>query len=76
MPVPDLDRIDPVPMRALAARQQKIDRRRDRAGTLDGFAIFERLDGFAIFERLAVVPAFRMRFQIEKLDDLRGRKHC
>jgi hypothetical protein len=67
MPVPDLDRIDPVPMRALAARQQKIDRRRDRAGTLDGFAIFERL---------AVVPAFRMRFQIEKLDDLRGRKHC
>ena len=29
--VPDLDRIDPMPVRALAAREQEIDRRRGRA---------------------------------------------
>ena len=66
MPVPDFDRIDPVPMRALAARQEKIDRGRD------GTSAVHR---FAISKSLAVVPAFRMWLEIQKPDDLGGGEH-
>ena len=57
MPMPDLDRIDAMPMRSLAARQQEIDRGRGRASL--GVHI-------GIAERLAIMPAFRMRLQVEQ----------
>ena len=61
--VPDLDRIDPVPVRALAAREQEIDRR--RGGT-------PAVDRAAVPERLAVVSALGVGPEIEQADDVRG----
>src|SRR5262249_28042248 len=66
MPVPDFDRVDPVPVRALAARQEKIDCGRDGTGAVHRFAIPKSLP---------VVPAFRMRLEIQKPDDLGGGEH-
>src|SRR3546814_18558334 len=61
MPVPDLDRIDAVPVRALARLQQEIDRRRARpAGGV----------GLRITEGLGEIPTFGMRLQAERGDDL------
>src|SRR6202158_4157746 len=60
--VPDLDRVDAVPVRALAARQQEQDRGRSGAA----------VDRAGIAEGLAVVPAFRMRLEIERTDDIGG----
>ena len=52
-----------MPVRALAARQQEIDRRRARTpvGVDAGIA-----------KRLAIMPAFRMRLQFKPRDDLGG----
>ena len=61
VPMPDFDRIDAVPVRTLAARQQKIDRSGCRTVTID-------LPDIA--KRFAEMPAFRMRFQIEQPDDV------
>ena len=61
--VPDFDRIDAVPMRALAARQQEVDCRRRRAVIADGVGIAKCL---------AEVPAFGMRPQVEKPDHVVG----
>src|ERR1700722_595237 len=65
MPMPDFDRIDAVPVRAFAARQQKIDRGRCRASALDLARVAKHL---------TEMPAFRMRFQIEQPDDVAGGK--
>ncbi len=55
IPMPDFDRVDAVPVRALAAGEQKIDRGRGgAAGDLPRVA-----------KRLAEMPAFRMRRKIE-----------
>src|SRR5882757_5677413 len=61
--MPDLDRIDAMPVRTLAARQQEIDRGRPR--TAAGI-------GAGIAKRLAIMPAFRMRLEFEPRDDLGG----
>src|SRR3954452_11399616 len=61
MVVPDLHRIDAMPVRAFAACQQKVDRRRGGAPT--GVSA-------AVPERLAKMPAFGMRLEIELADDL------
>ena len=64
MPVPDFDRVHPVPVRALTARQEKIDCGRD--GTRSPHPALprkrsrEREGGVA--KSLAIVPAFRMWF--------------
>jgi hypothetical protein len=60
--MPRLNRINPMPVRALAARQQKINRRRSSA----------TVNGAAIAKRLAEMPPFRMRFQIKQPDDFAG----
>ncbi len=60
--VPDLDGVDAVPVRALAARQQEIDRGRGGAA----------VDHAGIAEGLAVVAAFGMRLEIERADDVGG----
>src|SRR6185437_7876107 len=62
--MPDLDRIDAVPVRALAARQQEIDR--GGKGAAIGIAV-------RVAKRLAVVAAFGMRLELEPRDDVRGR---
>src|SRR5262249_43722287 len=62
IPVPDLDRIDAVPVRALACREQKVDRRRRGAAA----------DAARITKRLAEMSAFRMRLQVEQADDVGG----
>ena len=59
MVVPDLDGIDLVPMRALAAREQEIDRGRCRS------AIVQRS---SIPEGLAKMSAFGMRQQFQQTD--------
>jgi len=66
MIVPGLGRIDPVPVRALAARQQKIDRGRCRAPAFDGPRVTKRL---------AEMPALGMRLEIEQADHLGGGRH-
>jgi hypothetical protein len=53
MPVPDFCCVDPMPVRVLAARQQKVNRRRGGASATD----LPR-----IAECLAEMAAFRMRF--------------
>src|ERR1700719_861444 len=63
--MPGFDRIDAMPMRTLAARQQKIDRGRCRATILD----LPR-----VAKRLAEMAALRMRFQTEQPDDVAGAK--
>ncbi len=64
--VPHLDRVDAVPMRALAARQQEIDRGRTQCA--------RRRRMRSSRKRLAIMPAFRMRLQVEPRDDLGGRR--
>src|SRR5262249_20800264 len=59
--VPDLHRINPVPMRALAAGEQKIDR--GRAGAALAIAAL-------IAKHLAIIAAFRVRSQLETRDDV------
>jgi hypothetical protein len=60
--VPNLGRIDAMPVRALAARQQIIDRCRVRA---PAFAS-------AIAECFAEMSAFGMRLQPQETDDIGG----
>src|SRR5690606_35176166 len=63
MPVPGFDRIDTVPVRALATRQQEIDRgRAGAAGVI----------GADVAEGLAVMPALGMRLKREQSDDVGG----
>ena len=62
MEVPRLRRIDAMPVRALAARQQEIDRGRGSAA----------VDRRRIAERLAEMPALRMRREGEHADDVGG----
>jgi len=61
--VPDFGGVDPVPMRALTARQQEIDRGRCSAAA--GVSP-------AVAKRFAIVSALRMRLQVEARDDLGG----
>src|SRR5512147_2143465 len=61
--VPDLGGIDAMPVRALAARQQEVDRGRRRAA----IAAISR-----IAKRLAKMATLRMRLEIEPRDDLGG----
>ncbi len=61
--VPDLDRIDAVPVRALALCQQEVDRRRGRASAINNSRIAKCF---------AIVPAFGMRLQPEARDDFVG----
>src|ERR1700678_327640 len=65
MPVPDFRRVDPVPVGAFAAREQKEDRR--RGGTI---ARHRRV----VAERLAEMTALRMRPEIEQPDHVGGGK--
>jgi len=60
--VPDLDRIDAMPVRALPARQQVIDRGRVRALALVS----------AIAECFAEMSALGMRLQPQQADDIGG----
>src|SRR5262245_14344844 len=55
--VPDLGRVDPMPVRTLAARQQKIDRGRGGAGACD-----------CVAEGFAEMPPFRVRLEREQAD--------
>src|SRR6266404_1400891 len=64
--MPDLLRVDAMPVRALAARQQEIDRGRQRASV--------RVEA-GVAKRLAIVPAFRMRLQFEPRDDVGGGRY-
>src|SRR5882672_2066956 len=61
--MPHLRRIDPMPVRALAAREQKIDRGRSRA---------RAVDRASVPKSLAEVPAFGMRLEIEQADHVGG----
>ena len=61
--MPDLRRIDAVPMRPFMARQQEIDRGRQRTSV--GAAA-------RIAKGLAIVAAFRMRLQLKPRDDVGG----
>ncbi len=60
VPMPDLDRIDAVPVRALAASEQKIDRGRSSAAV----ALPARRESFA------EMPALRMRLKVEQPDHI------
>ena len=62
--MPDLHRVDAMPMRALAAREQEIDRGRGRAA----------VDHAGIAEGLAEMPAFGMRLEIKEADHVGGRQ--
>ena len=64
--MPAFGRVDLVPMRALAAREQKIGRGRRRACAI-------HLTGVA--ERLAKMSAFGMRLEVEQADQLGGGGH-
>src|SRR6266852_9245909 len=61
--MPDLHRIDAMPVRAFAPRQQEMDRggQRTSAGV-----------DASIAKSLAIMPAFRMRLQLEPLNDVGG----
>src|SRR6202790_1481084 len=66
IPMPNLDGVDPVPVRALAAPEQKIDRGRRRARSRHLLQIAKRL---------AKISALRMRLEIEKPDHgIRGQR--
>jgi len=54
-----LDRIDAVPVRTLAARQQKVDRGRGGAAAIHGARVAEGL---------AKVPALGMRLELQQAD--------
>jgi hypothetical protein len=77
MPMPDFDCIDAMPMRTLATREQKIDRRGDRAcrpyPTLARKRRRKRDGGVA--KGFAVMPTFRMRLQIQNPDHIGGGEH-
>src|SRR5947209_7003699 len=62
MPMPDLHRIDAVPVRDLSRRQEKID------GGGGGAAAIAAL----IAESLAEVPALRMRHELKQADHVGG----
>ena len=61
--MPGLDRIDPVPVRALAARKQEVDRGRCRAPALHRAGVAERL---------AKMSALGMRLEIEQANHIGG----
>ena len=61
--VPDLGCVDPMPVRTLAARQQKVDRGRGSASACDRVA-----EGFA------EMPALGMRLEREPANYVRGGK--
>ena len=60
--VPDLHRVDAVPMRSFAVRQQIQDRGRGRAA----------VDLPRIAEGFAVMAAFRMRLELKRADHVGG----
>ncbi len=64
--VPDLDGIDAMPVRAVAPRQQVVDRSRTRPSC--GI-------GTGVAKRLAIIPAFGMRPQFEARNDIVGAGH-
>ena len=64
--MPGLDRIDPVPVRALAACEQEIDRGGCRACAV-------HYSGVA--KRLAKMPALGVRLEVEEADDIGGGWH-
>src|ERR1700738_1358560 len=61
--MPDLHRINAMPVRSLAPREQEIDRGADGAPV--------RIEG-RIAKRLAVMAALGMRRELEPRDDIRG----
>src|SRR5438876_7412859 len=61
--MPDLHRIDAMPVRALAPRQQEMDCGGQRTSV--------GVDA-SVAKCLAVMPAFRMRLQVEPRDDVGG----
>src|SRR5262249_52387439 len=61
-----LDRVEAMPVGALAAREEEIDRRRGRAAALDAAGVAKRL---------AEMSALRMRLEIEQPDDVGGGEH-
>src|SRR5208282_3706279 len=67
MPTPDFDRVDAVPVRALAASEQKVDCGRCRAA--NPLPTLPRLRGRVgrgrIAKRLAEIAALRMRLEIK-----------
>src|ERR1700722_1459262 len=77
VPMPDLDRVDAMPVRTLAARQQKIDRGGRRTGDADAALPRERgrQRERDIAKGLPVMPAFRMRLQIQDPDHIGGSEH-
>jgi hypothetical protein len=64
--MPAFGRIDLVPMRALAAREQKIDRSRCRA---------RAVHRAGVAEGLAIMSTLRVRFEIEQTDYFGGGQH-
>src|SRR5262249_15653625 len=61
VPVPDFDRIDAMPVRALTGTEQEINRRRKRAA----LGVMAR-----VTEGFAEVPPFRMRVTVDQTNDL------
>jgi hypothetical protein len=61
--MPDLHRVDAMPVRAFAARQQEIDRGGERAAV--GIEA-------AVAKRFAIVATFGMRLQFQPRDDVGG----
>jgi hypothetical protein len=57
--MPDLDRIDAMPVRSLACLQEKVDRGRVRSAIRAWF----------VSKHLAKVPALRMRLKTQEADD-------
>jgi hypothetical protein len=63
IPMPDLGGVDAMPMRALAAREQEIDRSREGAGAV-AFSL--------VAEGLAEMSALGIRLQSQETDDIGG----
>jgi hypothetical protein len=63
VPVPDFERVDPMPVRVLAASEQEVDDGRCRALSFH----FSQ-----IAESLAKIPALGMRLKIEEPDHIAG----
>src|SRR5437899_1426619 len=61
--MPDLHRVDAMPVRAFAVRQQEIDRGRSRA-SIGVHAL--------VAKRFAIMAAFRMRLEVQPRDDIGG----
>ncbi|HEY2123762.1 MAG TPA: hypothetical protein VGH07_09225 [Chthoniobacterales bacterium] len=62
VPVPDFDGVDPVPMRNLACRQQKVYCRRNGSVLVKGL----------VPKRFAVVAPFRVWLQVQEPDHVGG----